>query len=46
MERTLLPQMQLARLDDDSRARLGDLYAGETARLRLLTGQMFPSWSV
>jgi hypothetical protein len=46
MERTLLPQMQLARLDDDSRARLGDLYAGETARLRLLTGQMVPSWSV
>jgi hypothetical protein len=45
-ERAFLPAHQKATLDDASRARLAELYAGEVERLRELTGKDFPTWSV
>lgn len=38
--------LQAPTIDDDLRARLQDLYAPDAERLRALTGQAFPTWSV
>jgi hypothetical protein len=46
MERVLFPPLQAPALDDALRDRLKELYAGEVERLRELTGNAFPSWSV
>ncbi len=45
-ERALLPRLRTSELDEESRARLSSFYAGEVARLRELTGERFPAWSV
>jgi hypothetical protein len=42
----VLPRLQTSTLDGELRARLEQLYAGEVERLRALTGQTFPAWSV
>jgi hypothetical protein len=36
----------MSELDDDLRTRLMGFYAGEVERLRGLTGETFPTWSV
>ncbi len=41
-----LPPLQTSTLDDESRARLEQLYVGEVERLRALTGKQFPTWSI
>jgi hypothetical protein len=41
-----LPPVPTPVLDDEMRARLEGLYAGEVDRLRALTGKAFSSWSV
>lgn len=46
LERLLWPPLQTPTLDDESHARLQELYAAEAERLRGLTGKTFPSWSV
>jgi hypothetical protein len=46
VERLLWPPLQTPALDDESRVRLHELYAGEVERLRRLTGHTFPSWSI
>jgi hypothetical protein len=45
-EGMLWPPIEAPRLDDELRARLVELYAGEAERLRALTGQSFASWAV
>lgn len=45
MER-VLPPLQTEALGDELRSRLAELYAGDVARLRALTGKRFASWSV
>jgi hypothetical protein len=45
-ERAFSRQLPKPELTGDLRAQLIDLYAGETARLRQLTGETFPTWSV
>ncbi len=45
MERAL-PPLQTEALGEELRARLAELYAGDVARLRELTGKAFASWSV
>lgn len=45
-ERAFLPRHQKTTLDDESRARLEECFAGEAERLRELTGKNFPTWSV
>lgn len=45
-ERALLPTAEKPTLDDALRARLEDLYAGDVACLRALTGKAFPTWSI
>lgn len=45
-EQTLWPALEAPTLDDDLRARLKDLYAGDAARLRAMSGKAFPTWSV
>jgi hypothetical protein len=46
VEKTVLPPLQPAKLDDEMRARLEEHFAGEARRLRELTGKPFSSWSV
>jgi hypothetical protein len=46
VERLLWPRLDKPMLDDVTRVRLQNLYAGEIGRLRALTGKTFPSWSV
>jgi hypothetical protein len=46
VERLFLPPLELAKPDGELSGRLSELYQGEALRLRSLTGQMFPSWSV
>jgi hypothetical protein len=46
VERTLFPPLQTSEPDDRLRAGLQEYFAGEAARLRELTGEAFPSWSV
>lgn len=46
LERMLWRPLPPVTLDEDLRARLHELYAGEAQRLRALTGQRFPTWSV
>lgn len=46
VERLLWPRLEEPTLDDASRARLENLYAGEVERLRALTGKTFASWSL
>jgi hypothetical protein len=46
VERALWPPLETPKLDDELRSRLQELYADEIERLRVLTGQTFPSWSV
>lgn len=45
-ERVLWRPVQTSSLDDDLRARLAEHYLGEVERLRALTGQSFPTWSI
>jgi hypothetical protein len=45
IERTL-PPLQTEALGEELRARLAELYAGDVARLRALTGKPFASWSI
>ena len=46
VERVLWRPVPKPELDDELRARLEQLFAGETERLRKITGKAFPSWSV
>ncbi len=46
VERILLSPLETPTLDDELRARLEELYAGEVARLRAFTGKSFPTWSI
>jgi hypothetical protein len=46
LERVLWRPLPEPVLDERSRARLQELYAGEAQRLRALTGQAFSSWEV
>lgn len=46
VERTFFPQLKTSEPDDHLRAGLQEYFAGEAARLRELTGEAFPSWSV
>jgi hypothetical protein len=46
VERALLRRVPAPELDDESRARLEDLFAGEVERFRALTGAPLASWSV
>jgi hypothetical protein len=46
VERALWSPVQKPELDEASRVRLQELYAGEVERLRALTGKSFASWSV
>lgn len=46
VERTILPPLAAAAPDDRLRGRLQEYFAGEAQRLRALTGERFPSWSV
>lgn len=45
-ERAFWSKLESDPLEDDSRRRLEQLYADDVARLRALTGQSFPSWSI
>ncbi len=45
MERAL-PPLETEALGQELRARLAELYAGDVARLRALTGKRFATWSV
>lgn len=46
LERALLPKLAEQTLDADRRAALEELYRGEVARLRELTGKPFSTWSI
>lgn len=46
VERVLFPPLPAQALDDDLRTRLQELFSGDVARLRALTGKVFPDWSV
>jgi hypothetical protein len=46
VERILWPPLQTTALDETLRMSLEELYAGEVERLRALTGQGFPTWSI
>jgi hypothetical protein len=46
VEGVIWPKLESSALGDDLRGRLQELYADDTARLRELTGQQFPSWSL
>ncbi len=46
VERTIFPPLRSAQPDDRLRGRLQDYFAGEAQRLRELTGERFPTWSV
>ncbi|MGH2854666.1 MAG: sulfotransferase family protein [Solirubrobacteraceae bacterium] len=46
VERAFLPPLETSTLDDESRARLEELYTDEVERLRALTGKTFSAWSV
>ena len=45
-ERAFWSKLESDPLEDDSRRRLEQLYADDVERLRALTGQSFPSWSI
>jgi Sulfotransferase family len=45
-ESLVLPKIEEPSLDQDLRARLEEVYRPEVERLRSLTGQAFPSWSI
>jgi hypothetical protein len=45
-ERMFLRPLETPVLDDDLRARLEELFAGDVARLRTLTGKDFATWSI
>jgi hypothetical protein len=46
VERLVSRPLAAPTLDDDLRARLQELFADDVARLRQLTGESFPTWSV
>jgi hypothetical protein len=46
LERLVSRPLEAPTMDGDTRARLQELYAGDVARLRELTGKAFPGWSV
>jgi hypothetical protein len=46
VERTVLPPLEPAKPDEHLRARLREYFAGEAQRLRELSGERFPTWSV
>jgi hypothetical protein len=45
LERLVSRPLEPPMLDDDTQARLQDLYASDVARLRELTGKTLPGWS-
>jgi len=46
VERTLFPPLQTSEPDDGMRDNLREYFAAEAQRLRELTGETFPTWSV
>jgi hypothetical protein len=46
VERVVSRPLEAPALDDDLRLRLQELYVADVARLRQLTGQTFPTWSI
>jgi len=46
LERLVSRPLEAPMLDDDTRARLQDLYVSDVARLRELTGKTLPGWSL
>ena len=46
VERTIFPPLQTSEPDEDLRASLREYFSSEAQRLRELTGEKFPSWSV
>ena len=46
VERLFFPPLETSGLDDGLRAQLQEFYTGEVERLRALTGETFPTWSV
>jgi hypothetical protein len=46
VERTIFPPLQTAEPDEGLRIGLREYFAGEAQRLRELTGETFPTWSV
>lgn len=46
LERAFMHPVETSKLDDETRGRLQELYAGEVNRLRELTGKSFSTWSV
>lgn len=46
VERTFLPPLEPPILSKELRARLEEVYAGEVERLRAITGEAFPTWSI
>jgi hypothetical protein len=46
VERTIFPPLQTAEPDEGLRVGLREYFAGEAQRLRELTGETFPTWSV
>jgi hypothetical protein len=46
LERLVSRPLEAPMLDNDTQARLQDLYANDVARLRELTGKTLPDWSV
>lgn len=46
VEKIFLPRLETSTLDDGLRSRLEEFYAGEVQRLRALTGNTFPTWSI
>lgn len=45
-EQRFLPTLEVTEPDEELRCRLSELFSGEAARLRELTGEAFASWSV
>jgi hypothetical protein len=45
-ERVLLPPLETSTLGSDMHSRLAEFFADDVERLRSLTGDMFPTWSV
>jgi hypothetical protein len=46
VERVLFRPLEAQVLDHELRERLENMYSGEVARLRALTGKTFPTWSI
>jgi hypothetical protein len=46
VETLLLPPLETSQLDGQLRSRLEEFYGSDVKRLRALTGQTFPTWSI